>query len=184
MTDEVYVKTYLASELGEVILRGDTSHVPALSVYEQVLIYKYSIDGYLKLNSKLWSSRGKRSTAFGERLKSALAKLPDYKGIAYRRINLLARQQARYWQALQSNRPLGEFAFCSSSSLRAVALAFPGNTFFIIHSKTGKEIEILAKFGYHTEYNEYEVLFLPNTSFEVLGINRNAGLLKIIMREV
>lgn len=62
-------------------------------------------------------------------------------------------------------------------------MLFPGNTLFIINSKTGKDIEKIAKFGYKNIYNEYEVLFLPNRKFEVLEVDESSNDLLIITME-
>ena len=54
---------------------------------------------------------------------------------------------------------------------------------FIINSKTGKDIEKIAKFEYLDTYNEYEVLFLPNCRFEVLDFDERISNLSIITME-
>jgi hypothetical protein len=48
-------------------------------------------------------------------------------------------------------------------------MQYNGNVLFRILSKTGKEIELISKFGSGSQ-NEREVLFAPNSDFNVLDV--------------
>lgn len=77
-----------------------------------------------------------------------------------------------------------EYAFVSATKSRMVAMQYKGpsrhspNCLFRIYSKTGKEIEKVAKFG------EQEVLTAPGKNFVVLGIDKELDYSLITMEEI
>ncbi len=50
-------------------------------------------------------------------------------------------------------------------------------------SKTGKNIESVAKYGLDDPPNEKEVIFVPNTEFFVLAIESKINYLEITLEE-
>ena len=173
---KAYCQNKLLKECQEIKASERNVLHPELNLYEKALIYKYSSDGYVELNKKLRSSKGKNSTDFGKLLANALEKIDNYTSTVYRKVQLTKTQQKVYKEALHNNSFVKEPTFSSTSKVRDLAMLFPGNTLFIINSKTGKDIEKITKFGYKDVHNEYEVLFLPNRKFEVLEFdNHNNG---------
>lgn len=185
MSSKTYSQKYLIHECREIQASKRHAFHPELTLSEKALIYKYSDDGYLKLNEKLRSNKGKNTAVFGKLLVKALGKLNDYSSLTYRKVQLTRGQQNIYKKASDTGLYVKEPAFSSTSKIKDLAILFPGNTLFIINSKTGKDIEKIAKFGYEDPYNEYEVLFLPNREFEVLEIDDSiSDLLLITMEEI
>ena len=83
-----YVSSYLDKEFTAVKISPIAGVASVLSLEERTLIYKYSEDGYEGLNSMLRKSQGKSNTEFGKLLDNTLKKLPNYKGLVYRSVNL------------------------------------------------------------------------------------------------
>ena len=183
-TSETYVTKHLAAEITEIKSSIKASVHPELSIYDKALIYKYSFDGYQELNEKLRKTNGKNTSVYGKLLNEALNKLPNFFGLVYRKINLTRSQQSSYKKALKDSIYRKEPAFISASKNRNIANLLPGNTLFIISSKTGKDIGKIAKFGEESSYNEFEFLFGPNKKFSVLDIEETSVLLTVIMEEI
>lgn len=179
---ENFVRRNFESELIEVQKRNSPKTL--ISIFEETLIYKYSEDGFESLNELLRKTKGKSNSEFGTHLISSLAKLPNYKGFAFRGVNLSKAELERYKRHLDSGRPLKEYAFISASKSRLISMAFRGNCLFRIWSKTGKSIEEYAKFGSGNSQNEQEVLFINNTSFKINGIIKEDGYILITMTEI
>ena len=62
-------------------------------------------------------------------------------------------------------------------------MAFNGNVLFRLYSRSGKEIEKIAKFGTSNPQNEKEVLFKPNSRFKMLEITQETNYSLITMEE-
>ena len=89
-----YVTTHLQSEL-KIVKNGPIALVESpLTLEERTLIYKYSEDGYETVNRSLRNSKGKNNTKFGNLLECILKKLPDYKGLVYRSVDLKTEELA------------------------------------------------------------------------------------------
>jgi ADP-ribosyltransferase exoenzyme len=181
---EKYSKTHLLQELHEIENSNRNIELPILTLYEKSLIYKYSSDGYININEELRTSEGKAINSYGKLLVKALSKLPNYEGIVYRGANLAKNELERYKKALKTNTPITEYSFVSTSKARLIAMAFNGNCLFRIVSKSGKEIDKIAKFGVHGHPDEKEVLFNPNCEFEILAITNETTYTLITMEEL
>lgn len=99
--------------------------------------------------------------------------------MVYRKVYLTANELKRYQNAFKNDTQIKEYAFISTSKSRLNAMHFPGNCLFRIHSKTGKEIEKIAKFDI-----EKEILFRPNINFKVLEIGKEDNYTLITMEEI
>jgi NAD:arginine ADP-ribosyltransferase len=181
---EQYVINNLIVELYEVQFK--TLHAPVnLTIYEKTLIYKYSNDGYKDVNQILLRSKGQQFGDFGTLLYTTISKLPDYRGIVYRKVFLTPAQLQRYIDAYTKRIPVKEYPFISTSKFTSVAILWSGlasvapNCLFVIYTKTGKEIELMSKF-----VEEKEVLLKPNTQFNVLNIYREPDYIQISMEEL
>lgn len=155
-----------------------------LDIYEETIIYKYSVDGYEDLNELLRRTSGNRNSQFGRFLRASLQKLPNYIGLVYRAANLNKAELNRYQKHLRTGELLNEYSFVSSSRSRVIAMAFGANCLFRIWSKSGKSIEEYAKFGIANAQNELEVLFLNNCRFKVVDISNESEYTLITMFEV
>jgi hypothetical protein len=114
-----------------------------------------------------------------------LQKLPDYQNVVFRGSKLNKSQKQRYKDAFHNDRLIQEHHFLSTSQSEIIANLFSkGDTFFTIFSKTGKQIEKFSKFGLYSGQNEKEVLFFPNTIFEVLDVSENDSKTVIILEEI
>ena len=179
-----YVHEYLEFELRSVSTGPVSLAASDLSMEERTLIYKYSEDGYEIANRSLRKSLGQTHTQFGKFLETTLKKLPDYKGLVYRSANLSPAELDRYMKAFEKNTILVEHSFISASTSYATANMFGGNCKFEMISKTGKQIELYAKYGLESGQNEYEVLFRPNRKFTVLQVTKMSAHTLIIMEEI
>jgi NAD:arginine ADP-ribosyltransferase len=181
---EKYSKQYLAAEIDAIETSQRKEEHPQLSVYEKALIYSYSEDGYETLNEHLRVSNGKNTTEFGKLLAKVLHKLPDFVGVVYRGVELTSGQLETYTDALVAAKPVIEPCFLSTSKSRLIGGGFGDNPLFIMYSRTGKLIEKIAKFGVYGPANEQEVLFAPNTRFNVLDITFDGIKPLITMEEI
>lgn len=178
---ERYSKKYLSDEILEIQRSERDSCVNELTVYEKAIIYKYSNDGYEGLRS----ANGRNDSAFGQVLDLSLAKLPNYKKLVYRGAYLTKTELAKYERSYKNSEPLTEHTFISTSKSRLIAEQYSkNNTFFRILSKSGKEIDEIAKFGKYGPQNEQEVLFRPNREFRILDIGQENGRTLITMEEL
>ena len=181
---EKYAVAKLSQEISEIQSSSRNSEIPNLSLYDKAIIYKYSNDGYEVVNEILRKSKGKKIYEFTKLLNIALTKLPDFEGLVYRRATLTKIELKRYTDALRDTEMLKEYSFISATKSKLIALAFNGNVLFRIYSRTGKEIEKIAKFGIHGYPNEKEILFKPNRKFRLLEITKERTLTLITMEEI
>lgn len=112
-----------------------------------------------------------------------MQKLNNYTSVVYRKVQLTKVQQNIYKEAFTNGTYVKEYSFLSTSKVKALVMLIPGNTLFIINSRTGKDIEKIAKFGEGSAYNEYEVLFEPNRQFDILEVDETVRHLLIITME-
>ncbi len=179
-----YAETYLEKEIEIVKSSSRNGELTSLTVFEKALVYKYSDDGYLYLNEDLRKSKGAELSEFGIFLSEAISKLPDFTGLTYRKVYLTSKELSFYKTGFDNGQAVTENAFVSATKSRMVAMQYKGlskhapNCLFRIYSKTGKEIEKVAKFG------EKEVLTAPGKSFIVLGIEKELDCLLITLEEV
>jgi hypothetical protein len=181
---ETYAKTNLAAEILIIDGTDRKNEYPQLTAYEKAVIYKYSDDGFKDINEELRKSKGKNFSDFARHLNIALKQLPGYDGLVYRKVHLTKQELTRYRNALKNNNPLKEFPFTSTTKSRLIAMNFAGTTtytpncLFRIQTKTGKEIDKIAKF------DEKEVLLLPNTIYSVLEVRKEIDYTLITMEEI
>lgn len=180
---ENYGKKYLDEGIREILSSRRNDEIPELSVFEKAIIYKYSNDGYENINEHLRINKGRKNTEFGKLLDLALSKLSDYEGLVYRGVNLNKNELSRYKEALRLSQFISEYSFISTSKSRLIAMEYRGNTLFRIYSRTGKEIDKIAKFGEYSPSNEKEVLFRLNRSFKVLEVTNQVDYTLITMEE-
>jgi|SRR6185312_340271 len=181
---ETYAKTNLAAEILVIESTHRKNEYPKLTTYHKAIIYKYSDDGFKDINEELRKSKGKTFSHFAKHLNNVLKQLPDFDGLVYRKVYLTKQELTKYRNALKNNKPLKEFPFISTTKSRLTAMNFAGTTtytpncLFRIQTKTGKEIDKIAKF------DEKEVLLLPNTTFRVLEIRKEIDYTLITMEEI
>lgn len=183
MSIKKYVENNFKKELREVSNSFRSKELNVLNDYEKTIIYKYSEDYYEFVNTNLRESKGKNIDDFSNFLIKSLKKLSDFKLLCYRSANLTSSEIKKYTSALKKKNTIIEYSFVSCSKSRLLANMFPANVTFIIHSKSAKEVEKVAKYGINSGQNEKEVIFLPNTKFEVLDIEQNEGKYVIYLQE-
>lgn len=179
---EKYVKQHLSTTLRVIEQSFRNYELPNLSSYEKSIIYDYTEEGYEFENERL--RNGGNLSNYGQHLTKSLKKIPNYKLLCFRVALLNQRQINVYKNALLTDSIVVERAFISSSRSIAAASVFPHNVIFNIHSKRGKLIENIAKFGINSSQNEKEVLFLSNSKFRVLDIENELGIVVITIEEV
>jgi hypothetical protein len=177
-----YVSFTFPRELAEVKNSAISKIDGVLSIEERTLIYKYTEDGYEELNEQLRISKGKEYTKFGRMLDSTLSRLPNYEDVVYRAANLTPNELQKYLEAKNNKAILVEHSFISASKSKNIAYGF-GSCQFLIISKSGKDIELFAKYGFHHPQNEKEVLFRPNLGFRVLDITKEDKYTLIVLEE-
>jgi hypothetical protein len=148
-----------------------------ISSAEKQALYKYSDMEYLSINKQLREGVSDQVTSRRiELISQALRKLPEYKGLVYRRDSFEAHM-VKYVPGNIVEEP----AF-TSTSLSANA-TFSGNVLFTIKSKTGRDISQHARYP-----EEEEILFDRGTKFRVLNrkdINDSNGVrIEIEIEEV
>ncbi len=177
-----FVEQNLSSTLNEVRKKHLKDRL--LSIYEIALIYHYSESGYESTNETLIKNKGIITTDYAKYLALTLSKLPDYQEVVFRGIVLNQTQKQQYLDANEKNIAIKEPLFLSTSKSESIANLFSkGDTFFSIYCETGKQIEKFSKFGLNSGQNEKEVLFLPNTVFDVLEVRKDNTKTLITLQE-
>ncbi len=143
---ESYAKKHLSREVLEIEKSKRHKEHHELTVYEKAIIYKYSEDGYEYVNKNLRKSKGIQSVEFGELLDECLKKISTYEGLVYRGVNLTSQELTLYQEAFKNKGKVKEYPFLSTSKSRLVAMEFKGNILFRMYSKTGRDIEKIAKY--------------------------------------
>jgi hypothetical protein len=160
---------------------------PHLDIIDKAVIYHYSDEGYEALNRQLHASSGNNNTLFGQGLAAALAKLPAYVGLVSSGVFLQPAQLHYYRARAQDGQPVSWPAFLSASQKDTIARQYlyssEKNCLFVIQSRTGRPIAELSKYGVDGQ-NEYEVLFVPHTRFEVLEVASETGYTRIVLDEL
>ena len=82
---EQYAKLYLQNEIKAIENSERISETKELDTFEKAIIYKYSTDGYISVNEQLRGSNGKNISELGLLLEEVLKKLPNYRGLVFRR---------------------------------------------------------------------------------------------------
>ena len=182
-----YAAKYLPEALRIVQTGRRANALPPLTATDKALLYHYSEDGYEMLNQALHANGGQNTSVFGKGLAAALAKLPPYAGEVLSGVYLSAAQLQQYRARAQDGQPVSWPAFLSASQRPSIAGLYlstpPKNCLFVIQSRTGRLIEEAAKYGVDGQ-NEYEVLFAPNTQFEVLEVTDETAYTRIVLDEL
>ncbi|CAM4258542.1 ADP-ribosyltransferase exoenzyme [Pedobacter westerhofensis] len=181
---EQFARKYLGREIHEIERSARKNELPDLSVYEKAIIYKYSEDGYEQVNELLRSTNGKTNSNFGTILNTCLSKLENFEGLVYRCASLNSFELKKYLDAEKDGEAIIEHSFISTTKSELTAISFGRNTRFVIYSKTGKEIEKIAKYGKFDPANEKEVLFKSGRKFTILEVIKEAGYTLITMEEI
>jgi hypothetical protein len=151
--------------------------LPHLDIIDKAVIYYYSDDGYEALNRQLHASDSDNSTLFG----------PAYTGLVSSGVFLQPAQLQYYRARAQDGQPVSWPAFLSASQKETIARQYlynsEKNCLFVIQSRTGRLIAELSKYGVDGQ-NEYEVLFTPQTQFEVLEVANETGYTRIVLDEL
>ncbi len=156
-----------------------------LNIFEIALIYHYTDEGFEFVNESLIKDKGVITNVYAQFLVYTLQKLPNYQKLVFRGTLLNKSQKQRYIEAVTQSITIQEPIFLSTSKSELTANLFSkGDTLFTIFSKTGKQIEKFSKFGLNSGQNEKEVLFIPNTTFEVLDVTKEDSKTLIILEEI
>ena len=178
-----FVENNFPSTLIEVQSKGLSDVL--LDIYEITLIYHYSDSGFETVNEQLIKNKGAILSEYAKLLVEVIEKLPCYSDLVFRGTTLNRIQKQRYTNTLTTDSIIQEPYFLSTSKSKLIANLFSkGDTLFTIFSKTGRSIEKFSKFGLYSGQNEKEVLFLPNTNFEILDITQNESTTLIVLEEI
>ncbi|MER8694294.1 ADP-ribosyltransferase domain-containing protein [Mesorhizobium opportunistum] len=136
-----------------------------LNLQESLAVHAYSMgfrDGtgcFTELNRRLRNRipKGKFYGSLFTDLKDAVAKLPTFDGIVYRRTEI--PESMLHLLSLRPTAGYRDPAFLSASTSTN---AFAGRDMLVIQSIQGCDISALSAFP-----EEQEVLFMPNTSFQI-----------------
>ncbi len=182
---EKYVNQHFQESLESIKNSHRANDLPFLTLEEKTLIYEYTNWEYFSVNKLLRKNKSENTPEFAIHLNKTLSKIPNYKGIVYRGVELPDTVFEAYQKAFFNKTTFIEYGFLSTSQSQIVAQEnFEGDFLFEIFSKTGKSIENIAKFGSYSYDNEYEVLFRKNTHFRVLGITKMSKYTFITLKEV
>jgi SPP1 gp7 family putative phage head morphogenesis protein len=144
--------------------------LPEVEPEEAAAIRAYTGGIYGRLNSGLRNgsySMDAELQAYVDAAQHGLQKMPKYKGLASRGMNLGPSELHRFLSSYQKGSVVEEAAFVSSSA--GEQAAFSGNVFLKIDSKTGVDV---AKYSRHP--GEREVLFMPGVRFRVDDITKDS----------
>ena len=157
---------------------------------EIAVIYAYTEDMYEPLNERLRRNLGQIDTELGKELDRILAKLPNFEDRVFKGKSLNSSRTAYYEDTFNNNDIVTHYAFESTSKSELIAKSFMRNSktdkqvLFTIISKFGKDIEKYSKYGTSSGQNEKEVLFRPNSQFEVLYIDKSKDFITITLNEI
>lgn len=153
---------------------------PALSALlsdEQVgALYGYTTDpGYKMVNPALRGMKPmtKEMEAFTQHINDGLDQLPAFSGETYRGMNSLP---SHILEGYTPGKTVIDPAFVSTD----VNQGFSGPIQMRIEGFSGRKIDFLSEFN----ATETEVLFKPNTSFEVISRSDELGITNIELREI
>lgn len=186
-----YIEQANPEALRQVQTGGYATALPALTTAEKALLYHYTEDGYDALNADLHASPQAALLGVGQGLVAALAKLVPHVGEAFSGV-WLRPSELQFYRACQlSGTPVRWPAFLSASLKSSIAMWYlrtgQKNCLFVMQSKNGRLIEAVSKYGIHGQapgQNEYEVLFAPQTEFDVLAIEEERAYTRITLDEL
>jgi hypothetical protein len=141
--------------------------LPDMKREEIVAIEMYGNTTYRKLNSILRNDAQDEfpfEKNFEILMNRGLDKMPIFKGVVYRGGNFDRITLDAYRDAFKSGSPITEKAFTSTS--QNTSSAFEGDTFFIIKSKNGRDVQKIMDVG-NDGPSEAEVIFKSGTRFKI-----------------
>lgn len=153
---------------------------------EKALIYHYTATGSTPINRLLHANSGEQPAILAQQLMAAVQKMPTYEGSAYSAAHLSpALLGSLYVTSLIGDTVLtaGKIkwpAFLSASRSMRIARRHmdytnpptPHNCLFVLNSLQGRSIELLSQYGPNGRDpldGEQEIIFLPNTTFRIIG---------------
>jgi hypothetical protein len=151
-----------------------------LSVEEYLAINRYSQHDYAPINEGFRADDKGTVERWGSHIRLAnrgLHKLPIYEGVVYRGV-----ESGQFLDNYIPGQTIIEKSFTSGSQDLRSTMSF-GKTRFEIFSKTGRDIKSCSAMQSATA-REKEVLFAPNTAFEVIGRFERDGAPIIQLREL
>ncbi|RYY14850.1 MAG: hypothetical protein EOO36_13570 [Cytophagaceae bacterium] len=182
-----YVTQYLPAELRLMQMGGYATVHPTLLAEEKALLYHYTANGSTAINQSLRASQGVPADILTQELVAAAQKMPLYEGSAFSAAHLNPAELGRLQMVFTGGTPQTAQrvtwpAFLSASRSLLVAERHlnytgpprPNNCLFQISSLRGRVIELLSHYGpngYDPYDNEQEILFLPNTTFRIIGVS-------------
>lgn len=178
-----YVHEHLSESFKIIQTTGRQQVLPHINDFQKAIIYKYTDDGYEDINDQLRLQ--KPIPQLGKLLVDSLQTLDEYKGLCYRSIKCPKLHLEKYAKAFEEGSVISEPSFLSCSKTKSLAYLFSSSPMFTIYSKKGRDVELIAKYGYFSSQNEKEILFLPNTQFKVLDYQElTDGSIEIILDEL
>ncbi|AMR26840.1 hypothetical protein A0257_06770 [Hymenobacter psoromatis] len=179
---------------------GYAAAYPHLTAEEKALIYHYTASGSTNINRLLRNSQGVPANALSQELVAVVQKMPVYQGSAYSAAHLSPPELSRLRSVFTGGTPqtaesLTWPAFLSAN--RSISIAErhlnytspprPHNCLFLLNSLRGRSIESLSYYGpnsHDPHDNEQEILFLPNTTFRITGIDFTTAWPQVELLEV
>jgi hypothetical protein len=178
-----YVHEHLSESLKIIQTTGRKQVLHNINDFQKAIIYKYTDDGYEEINDQLRLQ--KPIPQLGKLLIDSLQPLDEYKGLCYRSIKCSKLHLEKYAKAFAEDSVITEPSFLSCSKTKNLAYLFSSSPMFVIYSKKGRDVELIAKYGHFSKQNEKEILFLPNTQFKVLDYQElTDGSIEIILDEL
>lgn len=145
-----------------------------LTEAERYAISRYTGSGFMDMNEQL--RQGVMTEETYKRIKDAdtgLSKLPGVRGVSYRGTDLPITIADKYKPGMIVH----ELAFMSTSASKAGA--FSGDTEFIVHGTSGRDVTL-----YSSHKGEKEILFPYGTMFKVTSVVKDGYGRKITLVEV
>ena len=195
-----FTKPPLLNALAAIQSGGYATSHPHLTAEEKALIYYYTATGSTQINRALHDGLGEQANELIEPLVKAVQKMPIYTGNAYSAAHLSQSELDRLRMAAETGDTLLTAgliqwpAFLSATRspriakrhLHYTAAPTPHNCLFLINSRQGRAIELLSYYGPNGRDpfdGEQEILFLPNTMFQVVGMDFTSALPQIELIE-
>ncbi len=164
---DAYLKIYLSA------INGNFSHQETVNKDEALAIHLYGQTMYAYVNRALFNG-SKEVPEVGpliQVLTKGLQKLEPYNGLATRFLQI--NNIAEFFQEHQVGRIVTYKSFTSAS--KRPDWSWPGNV----------KIQIISKSGRNLKSSEEEILFLPNSRFEVIEVsNLNRHPVLILLKEI
>lgn len=146
---------------------------------EALTIVAYTGAIHHKLNKALRTGTATaEQVMFSKKLDKALSKMPVHNKTTYRTINILKKDLPVFLARYKTGSIVEEIQFTSTSQIKKNK-SFKGNVQFIIHGKTGRDIEKISLYPH-----EREVLFQTKKRFLVDSVITKGSLTEIELIEV